>query len=282
MPSQELAVGGETILSREMTLMGHISELRSRLFRIFIAIIIIMTFSLTFGIKQVRINETNLYLPIPNPFDNLSMQLLRKVIDDIIPPFVEPIVTAPAQGFVSMILMALFVAIILSAPVWVREISGFVGPALYETEKKLVVRMIIPASILFVSGVFFSYIFVTPFIVDFLYRYALPIGVTTFISIVDMISFVLLFLLAFGASFQLPVIMWALTASGIVEPNYWKRNARYALIIIIIFGAVITPDGSGITMWFVAAPMLALYAGAYIVISRKIKVEPKGPETPDE
>lgn len=265
-----------------MSLMGHIAELRNRLIRIFIAMMVIMTFSLTFGIKQVRINDTLVYLPIPNPFDNLSMQLLRKVIDDIIPPFVEPIVTAPAQGFVSMIIMALFIAVTLSSPVWVREISGFVGPALYETEKKLIIGMIIPASILFVAGVFFSYIFVTPFIVDFLYRYALPIGVTTFISIVDMISFVLLFLLAFGASFQLPVIMYALTKSGIVEPDFWKNNARYALLIIIIFGAVITPDGSGITMWFVAAPMLALYGGAYLVIRRKIKVTPKVPETPDE
>ncbi|MCZ6725312.1 MAG: twin-arginine translocase subunit TatC [Thaumarchaeota archaeon] len=269
-------------MSHEMSLMGHIAELRNRLLRIFIAIMVIMTFSLTFGIKQVRINDTNVYLPIPNPFDNLSMQLLRKVIDDIIPPFVEPIVTAPAQGFVSMIIMALFIAVILSSPVWVREISGFIGPALYETERKLIVGLIIPSSILFASGVIFSYIFVTPFIVDFLYRYALPIGVTTFISITDMISFVLLFLLAFGASFQLPVIMYALTISGIVEPNFWKKNARYALIIIIIFGAVITPDGSGITMWFVAAPMLALYGGAYLVIRRKIKVTPKVPEAPDE
>lgn len=269
-------------MSHEMSLMGHIAELRNRLLRVFIAIMVIMTFSLTFGIKQVRINDTNLYLPIPNPFDNLSMQLLRKVIEDIIPPFVEPIVTAPAQGFVSMIIMALFIAVILSSPVWVREMSGFIGPALYETERKLVLRMIIPASVLFAAGVLFSYTFVTPFIVDFLYRYALPIGVTTFISITDMISFVLLFLLAFGASFQLPVIMYALTISGIVEPNFWKKNARYALIIIIIFGAVITPDGSGITMWFVAAPMLALYGGAYLVIRRKIKVTPKVPEAPDE
>ena len=92
----------------------------------------------------------------------------------------------------------------------------------------------------------------------------------------------LLFLLAFGASFQLPVIMYALTVSGIVAPNFWKENARYALVIIIIFGAVITPDGSGITMWFVAAPMLALYGGAYFVIRRRIKVEPKGPENADE
>jgi len=264
-----------------MSLMGHLTELRRRLFRVVIAMIAIMIFSLTFGIKQVRINETNLYLPIPNPFDNLSMQLLRKVIDDIIPPYVEPIVTAPAQGFVSMIIMALFIAVIVSSPVWVREISGFVGPALYETEKKLVLGMIIPASILFVSGVIFSYIFVTPFIVDFLYRYAVPIGVTTFISIVDMISFVLLFLLAFGASFQLPVIMWALTVSGLVEPSFWKKNARYAIVIIVIFGAVITPDGSGITMWFVAAPMLALYGGAYFVIRHRIKEEPKAPETAD-
>ena len=153
-----------------MTLMDHLAELRTRVVRIFLAILVVMTFSLTFGIRQVRINDTSLYLPIPNPFDNLSMQLLRKIIADVVPDFVDPIVTAPAQGFFSMIIMALFIAVIVSLPVWVKEVTGFVGPALYETEKRLIVKMIIPASILFVSGVLFSYVFVTPFIVDSRYQ----------------------------------------------------------------------------------------------------------------
>src|SRR5207302_106559 len=78
------------------------------------------------------------------------------------------------------------------------------------------------------------------------------------------IDFVLLFTLAFGIAFQLPVLMYGLTVLGIVPANFWKKYWRFATIAIVVFGAIITPDGSGITMFLVALPMLALYAGGYV------------------
>ena len=75
----------------------------------------------------------------------------------------------------------------------------------------------------------------------------------------DFITFVLQFILAFGLSFQLPLIMYALTASGLIDSKFWRNNIRYAIIGMVILGAAITPDGSGVTMWFVAGPMIALY-----------------------
>ena len=91
-------------------------------------------------------------------------------------------------------------------------------------------------------------------------------------NILDFVSFVLQFLLAFGLSFQLPLIMYALSASGMVDSKFWRRNMRYAIIGIVIFGAVITPDGSGVTMWFIGGPMLALYFAGMFVIERKARV----------
>ncbi|MCP8323677.1 MAG: twin-arginine translocase subunit TatC, partial [Candidatus Methylarchaceae archaeon HK02M2] len=109
---------------------------------------------------------------------------------------------------------------------------------------------------------------------DFLYGYALPLGAQTFLTIDEFISFVLLFTLSFGISFQLPIIMVVLTSIGLIEPEFWKKNFSYAVLAIVIFGAIITPDGSGITMWFVVIPMMILYILGYLFVHRKVKVEP--------
>ena len=80
--------------------------------------------------------------------------------------------------------------------------------------------------------------------------------------------FVLQFLIAFGISYQLPLLMWGLTISGLIQPKFWRKNLRYVIIILVIFGAFVTPDGSGITMWFVAGPMILLYLVGLIIIER--------------
>ncbi len=91
----------------------------------------------------------------------------------------------------------------------------------------------------------------------------------TFLNIIDFVAFVLQFLLAFGLSFQLPLIMHAATASGATDAKFWRKNIRYAIVIIVIFGAIITPDGSGVTMWFISGPMIALYVAGMIFVERK-------------
>ena len=77
--------------------------------------------------------------------------------------------------------------------------------------------------------------------------------------------------MGFGIAFQLPVLMYALSLIGLTDSRFWQKNFRYAIIIITIFGAVITPDGSGVTMWFLALPMIALYAVGIFAIKRKEK-----------
>jgi sec-independent protein translocase protein TatC len=57
--------------------------------------------------------------------------------------------------------------------------------------------------------------------------------------------------------------------AGIVDSKFWRKNARYAILAIVVFGAIVTPDGSGVTMWFIAVPMMALYFGGMAVIERK-------------
>jgi sec-independent protein translocase protein TatC len=130
-------------------------------------------------------------------------------------------------------------------------------------------KVILPMSLLFVFGVVFSYLLVIPLTLNFLYKYGESIGAETFLTVDGFITFVLQFILGFGIAFQLPVLMYVLSLSGLTDSKFWQKNFRYAIIIITIFGAVITPDGSGVTMWFIALPMIALYALGIVAIRRK-------------
>ena len=130
-----------------------------------------------------------------------------------------------------------------------------------------------PTILLFVSGIIFSYVLVIPFVLDFLYSYGQAIGVETFLNIDSFISFVLQFFLGFGITFELPMIMYAIALTGVLNALFWRKNFRYAIILFVIFGAIITPDGSGITMWLVTLPMLLLYFIGMIVIEKREKRE---------
>ena len=154
-------------------------------------------------------------------------------------------------------------------PIIIREFAVFLKPALKEREINVGRTITIPAIGLFIGGCIFSYTLVIPYILDFLYKYGESAGLVTFLNIMDFVSFVLQFLLAFGISFQLPLAMYAMSMSGMTDSKFWRRNLRYAIVAIVIFGAVITPDGSGVTMWFIAGPMIALYLAGMLIVERK-------------
>ena len=108
-------------------------------------------------------------------------------------------------------------------------------------------------------------------IIYYIMNYGESAGLVTFLNIMDFVTFVLQFLLAFGISFQLPLAMYALSMSGLTDAKFWRKNIRYAIVAIVIFGAIITPDGSGVTMWFIAGPMIALYISGMVIVERKEK-----------
>jgi sec-independent protein translocase protein TatC len=80
---------------------------------------------------------------------------------------------------------------------------------------------------------------------------------------------VLQFFLGFGIAFQLPIVMYGISLTGAISPRFWRVNFRYAVLVLVIFGALITPDGSGVTMWFIAIPMLLLYLAGMLVVERR-------------
>jgi len=256
-------------LSKELTFLEHIDELRARLIRIIATVIGIALFTFLFGIQKFEYRGTILYMPYPDPFDNIAGILIRRVQSDMLPEHVKLIVTSPGQAIIAQLHVSIFLGVLLGMPIIVHQIGAFVNPALYPHEKRSMMRLILPSVILFVVGSLFSYIFVTPLAIRFLYIYGVVLGAETFITINDLIAFVLLFVLAGALSFQLPTFMWIVTRSGLVDAGFWFKNLRYAVVAIVIFGALITPDHSGVTMWLIAAPMITLYLAAYLFLRRQ-------------
>ena len=247
----------------------HLNELRKRVLRIVLVIGIVTVFLLTFHAEPIQFAGTVFYYPIPEPLDNIAAQITNHMKDSLVPEDVQLIQTAPGQAFFAQVYIAALVAIGVSMPFIIRELVGFIKPALKENEINVSRKISLPALGLFIGGCVFSYNLVIPYILEFLYRYGESAGLVTFLNVIDFVAFVLQFLLAFGLSFQLPLVMYAVTSAGMMDSNFWRKNIRYAIIVIVIFGAVITPDGSGVTMWFIAGPMIALYLAGMVIIERK-------------
>jgi sec-independent protein translocase protein TatC len=247
----------------------HLDELRKRVLRIVIVMGIITVFVLTFHAEPFEFAGSTLYYPTPEPLDNIAAQITNHMRENLVPEDVQLIQTAPGQAFFAQVYIAALVGIVVSMPVIIKELVGFIKPALKENEINVSRSISIPALGLFIAGCVFSYSLVIPYILEFLYRYGESAGLITFLNVMDFVSFVLQFLLAFGLSFQLPLVMYAITGSGMIDVDFWRKNLRYAIVIIVIFGAAVTPDGTGVTMWFIAGPMIALYFAGMLIIERK-------------
>ena len=267
--------------SSGMSIFEHINELRSRILRIVISMVIITIFCMSIGIKPIifdldgdnnNANNLKLYYPYPDPFGNIALQLTKYMESTLLPSEVKLIQTAPGQAFFAHVYVSLLLGVIGTMPIIIKEIYGFLSPAIGKHTKKIgVINVFLPTVTLFIIGMAFSYVIVIPYTLTFLYNYGQAIGVETFLNINEFISFVLQFFLGFGIAFELPVVMYAISLTGIVDSKFWRNNFRYAAIILVIFGALITPDGSGITMWFIAVPMITIYLIGMLAIRRREK-----------
>src|SRR3989344_327844 len=228
----------------------HLEELRKRIMRIIIVIGAIFAFIISFHLYPIDIAGVHLYYPALDPINNIAAQITNYMKNNLVPEGVQLIQTQPGQALFAQIYVGALVAIVVGMPVIIKESVGFIKPALKEREIKVTRSIALPALALFITGCVFSYFLVIPYMLEFLYMYGDASGLITFLNIMDFITFVLQYLLAFGVSFQIPLIM-------------------YAILAIIVFGAIVTPDGSGITMWFIAVPMMALYLGGMIIIGHK-------------
>ncbi len=167
--------------------------------------------------------------------------------------------------------VSFFAAIVGALPIILAQIWAFVAPALYANEKKMVLPFILGGTIMFAIGVLFAYYIVTPFGFDFLIAFG-SFKFTPLINIEDYVGFFTKIMFGFGIAFELPVFAYFLALLGMVNDRQMIDFFRYAIVIIFIVAALLTPPDV-LTQLLMALPLTILY-GASILIVRAVNPAP--------
>jgi len=210
-------------------------------------------------------------LIFPSDGPSFAMRVFLSAKESLIPAGVPVVALGPMSSFVAPIMMAFLLALLATFPFGIRSIVRFLRPALRPNERKALSTYIIPSLALFYAGAALAYFIIIPQTFAILYSFAAPMGVAPLFALDDFISSVFFLTISVGLAFLLPIVMAASSRIGLVQPGFWIRHWRGAIAFSIIFSAIITPDGSGITMVFLSVPLIVLYGvGAIAARPRRI------------
>lgn len=168
--------------------------------------------------------------------------------------------THPAGYLNLYITLGVYLGIVIAAPYVLYQIWLFVAPALYKHERSAISGFVASTFFLFLGGIAFGYYVALPYMLKFLVSFQGNVGpIEPLITTSDYFDLVLMVLLGFGIVFELPILVFFLSLFGIVTPKFLWENFRYAILVISIVAAVITPSPDATTMLIFMAPMVALY-----------------------
>jgi sec-independent protein translocase protein TatC len=246
-------------------ILAIVAEARRRVVRVGIVLAGIFGFLLLFKLVPFRFSAFGVPLefayPFPNPFYNITAQVFRAMVRYMLPPGVTLLNVGVGDSIVAQMEIGLLLTIIVGMPWIVHEAGAFLVPALRTNERGLLREIGIPATGLFAVGLAAGLLVLTPFTYRLLFEYVAAMGLAPVLGVQSFITFTLLYSLAFGVVFELPVFLYALTRLGIVRAGAWRRHWRAAVLASLVFGMIVTPDNSGITMLLIALPMIGLYLG---------------------
>lgn len=228
--------GTTTAPAGHMTLWEHIGELRTRLLRVSVAVVV------------GAIVGWFLY-----PW---ALELLKHPFSEVRPdqPFIA---TEPLQAFGLRLKMSIYIGIAIAMPVIVWHVWRFVTPGLYPKEKRYAVPFTFSAIVLFVLGAVLAYFVLNPTL-----EFLTTIGgsdIEPFYTADSYVTLIVWMMLAFGVGFEFPVLLVALQLLGVLTPGRLLRWWRWVIVVIAIVAAVITPSGDPISMLALAVPMVLLY-----------------------
>lgn len=226
-----------------LTLVEHLDELRNRI------IVSIGAIGLAFGLCFWQ--------------SDLMLELANEPLPSDLS---EPLTFGVTEPFFTTVEVSAYGAMILALPLVIYQIYAYVLPAFSPAEKRTVMPFLIAVPFLFLAGVAFAYFVVMPIAVKFLLNF----NETEFniqVRARDYYSFFGVMLIAIGLLFQIPTAMLALTRLEVVEPEWFARNRRYAILVIAIVSAA-APGGDPVSMFIIMIPLLLLYEGSILVARR--------------
>ncbi len=243
----------------EMTLFEHLQELRTRLFKSALAIV--------FGLSVGFVFRERVLAVLREPYCNLPDDLRRGLSGG---SECELIVLRVLDSFFVSIKAAAIVGVVIAAPIVCYQIWRFVTPGLRPVERRYAIPFLIITQVLFALGAVFSY-FLIPRALEFLLGFAGP-GIVPVLSANEYLTFILQTMIAFGISFEFPVVLIILSMMGIITSGGMRRYRRHALFGTFVAAAIITPTQDPLTMTMMAAPLVLFYEGSILaarVIERR-------------
>ena len=236
-PDRE-GIQDEADAAGKMSFLDHLDELRRRI--VYTVISIFVGFLIAF-------------LFISQIFD-----FIMRPLQQLLPEGGTLIFTDPTEAFILYIKIALIAGLILASPAVMSQIWLFIAPGLYATEKKWAIPFIIMSSFFFVAGAAFAHYVVFP--LTWVFFASFTTDILTFMPrIQPAFSIYLRLVLAFGVVFQMPTVVLFLARMGMLTPGFMIRNFKYAMLLIVVISAVVTPDGGGVSLVAMTIPLILLY-----------------------
>jgi len=218
----------------EMTLLQHMEELRDRIVKICIAVGV--SFIGGFLLSQPLLRQISAKAAV-GPFDPKS----------------------PIDGIAIFTKIALYIAVSVAMPIILYQLFGFLAPGLTKKEKRILFTSLPFVVMLFLAGASYAFFQAAPRALEFLKGFNVWLGMSWDLDANETISFFLTLIIGLGLAFQLPVIMFLLAKLRIVTPQKMHSFRRYAILVIIVVSAVITPTTDPISLAMVAVPLYILY-----------------------
>ncbi|MCY4354415.1 MAG: twin-arginine translocase subunit TatC [Truepera sp.] len=226
-----------------MTIIEHLEELRNRLFIALGAWIVAS--GIAFAFRGRLLDWLKQPLPGPEGVEVISTRLLE--------PFLVSVQTAAFAG------------LLLASPIILVQVWGFISPGLYPEERRWAVPFVLFLVIAFAGGTLFARYLVLPLALPILLGF-LGTTVTTFLSIGDFISKMLLYMMVFGLLFEMPVLGFLLARIGLLRAHLLIRYRRHSIVVGVILAALITPTGDPVNFLLVAGPLVVLYEATILVV----------------
>lgn len=227
----------------EGTLISHLLELRNRLMRALIAVVIVL---------------------IPCIYyQNQLFTFVARPIREKLPKGATLIATGVMSPFITPLKLAMFVSVFIAMPYILYQVWAFVAPGLYKHEKRFAIPLLASSVVLFYLGVGFAYQIVFPHVFAY-FAGSTPEGVTWMADITSYLDFAMQMFFAFGLAFEVPIAVVLLVITGIVRLEKLKANRGYVLVGVFIVSAMVTPPDA-LSQCVMAIPMYLLYEGGLIM-----------------
>ena len=245
----------------EMSFLDHLEDLRWHLIRICLSVVIVATLAFLFS---RFVFDSIIFAPLDMSFPTYAFLCQAGTFIGVNTTFCAEEIPMIIQSrtmagqFSADIWTSILAGFIVSFPYIIFQLWKFISPGLHSNERKHSRGFIIISSLLFFIGVLFGYYIVTPLSINFLANYSISSIVDNQIDISSYIGLVRSSALASGLIFELPIIVYFLTKIGLVTPSFLRKYRKYALVIVLILSAIITPPDIA-SQVIVAIPILILY-----------------------